>query len=119
MRDDFVLFDDVKYSDLIKDIYVNTRERKTKLELLVDKLNDMVSDTTSASIMVPLIKEYLEIGVKNDEHLVKLSGVLQRFVASMTKASSGDESLLTEEEKEQLLRNTQSELQELLDNSTQ
>ena len=46
------------------------------------------------------LKEYLEIGVKNDEQLIKMSTIVQRALNS----SSGEESLgITEEEKQQLM----------------
>ena len=54
-----------------------------------------------ATVVVPLIKEYLEIGVKNDEHLIKMAAIVQRAQSRSTDGSS--EMLLTEEEKKQLL----------------
>ena len=43
----------------------------------------------------------MEIGVKNDEHLIKLAAIVQR---SMQNSSNGDNSFtISEEEKTQLL----------------
>jgi hypothetical protein len=50
-----------------------------------------------------MIKEYLEINVKNDEQLVKMAGIVQRLISSEQKVGSEDEFGLTEHEKEQLL----------------
>jgi hypothetical protein len=36
-----------------------------------------------------MIKEYMEIGVKNDEHLIKLATVIQRIEAVQAKGDSG------------------------------
>ena len=49
----------------------------------------------------PIIKDFLDINIKNDEHIVRLVQIAQRMV-SVTK-SNGSSELLTEEEKNQLL----------------
>ena len=53
--------------------------------------------------LIPMIKEYLEINVKNDEQLVKLATVVQRLIAAEGKGGSESEFGLSEKEKEQLL----------------
>ena len=65
----------------------------------------MIKNIGDATVIVPLIKEYLEVGVKNDEHLVKLAAVVQRLVSTNNKvqAETGQSWLLSEEEKQQLL----------------
>ena len=55
---------------------------------------------------MPVIKELMEVAVKNDEHLVKLAGVLQRIMTRSTGISD-EGSLLTESEKEDLLNSLQ------------
>ncbi len=37
-----------------------------------------------------MIKEYMEIGVKNDEHLIKLATVIQRIEAAQAKGESSE-----------------------------
>ena len=54
-------------------------------------------------MMVPLIREYLEVSVKNDDNLVKLTAIVQRLLVASSKSSSGDDGMLTEEEKAQLI----------------
>jgi len=50
-----------------------------------------------------LIKEYLDVAVKNDDHLVKLTAIVQRYI-STKQTISGSDGLLSDEEKQQLLR---------------
>ena len=50
-----------------------------------------------------MIKEYLEINVKNDDQLVKMAGIVQRLISAEGKAGSEDEFGLSDTEKEQLL----------------
>ena len=35
----------------------------------------MVKDVGSATVIAPMIKDYIDVGIKNDDQLVKLSGV--------------------------------------------
>lgn len=111
---DNMLFDDISFSDLMKDIYVNSKEKKEKIDTLVDTLSSMVTNMADATIAAPLIKQYLEVGVKNDEHLVKLAAVIQRHTANKTKSSSGEDIyLLSEEEKAQLIEIASVEIKQL------
>jgi hypothetical protein len=72
-------------------------------------LQPLIKNIGDATIIVPLIREYLDVSVKNDEHLVKLAAVVQRLVASVN-SSTGDEFGMTEAEKERLLQSAQEEL---------
>lgn len=82
------LFDGKSYSDLLKEIYDNSVEKRGQITGLIDSLTPLVSELGDATLVVPLIKDYLEIGVKNDEQLVKLAQLVQRVEASK-KASQG------------------------------
>ena len=62
-----------------------------------------IKDGDTAVQIIPMLKEYLEINVKNDEQLVKIAGIVQRMVATENKAGSEDEFGLSEAEKEQLM----------------
>jgi hypothetical protein len=113
---DFLLFDDIGFSDLMKDIYVTTKTKEIQIQNLVSQLQGLINSITDATIAVPLIKEYLEVSVRNDEQLVKLAAVIQRHVSSLARTSSakgGDTLLLTEEEKLQLLEIAEQELKQL------
>ena len=59
-------------------------------------------------MLVPSIKDLMEVSVKNDEHLVKLAAVIQRATSNKQEETS---SFLTDEEKETLLKGIQ-EIQE-------
>lgn len=113
-NEDYTLFDDVSFSDLIRDIYYTTKEKEKKINRLIDQLEPMINNISDATIAVPLIKDYLDVGVKNDEHLIKMASVLQRAIASKGKgSSSGDMLLLTEDEKAQLMKLAEVEVKTL------
>ena len=73
--------------------------------MLIGELRPLIKNIGDATVIVPLIKEYLEVGVKNDEHLVKLAAVVQRLVSTNNRVQSetGNSWMLTEEEKKQLI----------------
>ncbi len=95
-----ILFDDISFSDLLKDIHGNQKKKAKQLAQLISELKPLVQSLGDATVVVPLIKEYMEISVKNDDALIKMAAIVQRL--STGTASSGDGGLLTEEEMAQL-----------------
>ena len=97
---DSVVFGKKKFSDILSEIYDNQKRKEKQISGLIAELKPLINDIGDATLIVPLIKEYLEIGVKNDEQLIKMSTIVQRALNN----SSGEESLgITEEEKQQLM----------------
>jgi hypothetical protein len=103
MSQDYELFEGKSLSSLFKDIYDNSKHNKTQLEMLVKEVAGFIKDGDMAIQLIPMIKEYLEINVKNDEQLVKLATVVQRLIAAENKGGSESDFGLSEKEKEQLL----------------
>jgi len=112
MNTDYTMFDDKKFSDLLRDIYINSKKKETQINGLIDSLKPLIKNVADASMMVPLIKEYLEVSVKNDEHLVRLASIVQRLLISADKGDR-EEGILTDAERKQLL----TEAQDLLDSN--
>jgi hypothetical protein len=102
VNNEFEIFSNKKFSDLLKDIYDNSRKKDRQINLLISELKPLVKSSNDAAMIVPLIKEYLEVGVKNDEHLVKLAAIVQRM-ASNASANTESDYIISEEEKKQLL----------------
>ena len=102
---DIEIFKGKSFSDLMKDIYSNSSKKDRQINMLIGELRPLIKNVGDATIIVPLIKEYLEVGVKNDEHLVKLAAVVQRLVSTSNRvqAETGNSWMLSEEEKKQLM----------------
>ena len=66
----------------------------------------MIQTIDDAVLVAPLIREFMEVAVKNDEHLVKLAGVIQRII-SKSQGDTEEAMLLSDSEKEELLNNLQ------------
>jgi hypothetical protein len=115
---DFYIFEDKTFSDLANEIYTTSKKKEVQIDQLISQLKPLVTSVTAAQVIVPLVKEYLEVSVKNDEQLVKLAAVLQRHASTVIKGknkntNSSTEYLLTEDEKLQLIQIAEQELKEL------
>jgi len=102
---DIEIFKGKSFSELMKDIYSNSSKKDRQINMLIGELRPLIKNVGDATVIVPLIKEYLEVGVKNDEHLVKLAAVVQRLVSTSNRVQSetGNSWMLSEEEKRQLM----------------
>ena len=96
-----ILFDDKSFGDLLKEIHGNQKKKAKQLASLIAELKPLVQSLGDATVVVPLIKEYMEISVKNDDQLIKMAAIVQRL--STGTANSGDGGLLTTEEMDQLM----------------
>jgi len=99
----YEIFDGKTLSDVFKDIYSNTEKNKEQLEVLMKEVVGFIKDGDTAIQIIPMLKEYLEINVKNDDQLVKMAGIVQRMIASENKGGAEEEFGLSEAEKEQLM----------------
>ena len=117
MAIDFEIFEGKTLSDVFKDIYDNSKRNKEQLEVLMKEVVQFIKDGDTAVQIIPMLKEYLEINVKNDEQLVKLATIVQRLAQASASSDSEGEFGLSEKEKEQLMQNIENTVNELQDHS--
>ena len=98
---DNIVFGGKKFSDILEEIYNNQKKKEKQISALISELKPMVQEIGDATLIVPLIKEYLEIDVKNDEQLVKIATIIQRAMSNVSE--SGDSLGISDEEKAQLM----------------
>jgi len=85
----------------MKDIYDNRELKDGQINSLVDEIKDHIRSASDAAIVIPLLKDILDVSVKNNEHLVRLAAIVQKVMA--TNVDTSDNDLLSREEIEQLL----------------
>jgi formaldehyde-activating enzyme involved in methanogenesis len=102
MNNDHEVFKGKTFSDLLSDIYTNSKKKESQINGLIRDLQPMIKNLGDATIIVPLIAEYLDVGVKNDDHLIKMAAIVQRAMARTISEAKGG-SILTEDEKKQLI----------------
>ena len=114
---EIVIFDDKTLGGLLSDIYSISRQNRTEIRELIIEMSKLLVSPHDVINIAPIIQQYLEVGVKNDEQLIKIATIVQRIVtADAYQNTTGDPSeLLTEIEKEQLIRNTAPLVKELKD----
>ena len=109
--DDITIFGNTRLSDVLKEIYENSKNKKVQVDLLVSDILSYITDAKTAQDIIPQIKDLLEVGVKNDDQLVKLAVVVQRI--KNAEAKGMDDGILSEEEKNQLITNLEESVQDL------
>ena len=97
---DNVIFGKKKFSSILEEIYNNQQKKDKQILALINELKPLITDIGDATLLVPLIKEYLDVGVKNDDILIKMAALAQR--AMNTQESDGSLSM-SDEEKDQLI----------------
>jgi hypothetical protein len=75
---DNIIFGKKKFSDVLEEIYNNQKKKDQQVTALISELKPLISDIGDATLVVPLIKEYMEISVKNDDILIKMAALAQR-----------------------------------------
>ena len=112
MADEKEIFEGKTFQDLTKDIYENTSKRKVQIDLLISEIHGFITTIDDVVLVAPIIKEYMDTAVRNDEHLVKLAGVLQRII-SKSQGESDESMLLSDEEKAELMGTLQDTVEDL------
>ena len=112
MSDKNELFEGKTFQDLTKDIYENTTKRKVQIDLLISEIHGFITTIDDVVLVAPIIKEYMDTAVRNDEHLVKLAGVLQRII-SKSQGESDESMLLSDDEKAELMGTLQDTVNDL------
>ncbi len=102
MENDIKIFGDKNFSDLSQEIYENNKLKKTQIDLLIQEVHGYIQGIEDIAIVGPIIKELMDVGIKNDDNLVKLATIYQRIM-SKQPIDDSDVGLLSEEEKEQLM----------------
>ena len=113
MSIDYEIFEGKSLSSLFKDIYENTEYNRKQLDVLTKELVQFIKDGDTAIQIVPMIKEYLEINVKNDDQLVKMAGIVQRLISAENRGGAEDEYGLSDDEKQQLLSGIETTIKDI------
>ena len=84
------IFNGKTLSDLFGEIHDNSTQTRAQIKALIGELKPLIENIGDATLIVPMIKEYREIGVKNDEALIKLATVIQRIESAQAKGDSNE-----------------------------
>jgi hypothetical protein len=79
------LYEGRSLADVFREIEERGATKRNRIEGLIDRLVDMVDDPNKAVVLVPLIKEYLEIDNTNDKHLIELAKIIEKLYKTKVK----------------------------------
>lgn len=100
------IYDDVSFATLCKKVVVNSDDKRNQLDILISDLKTMIKTPNDAIIIVPLLRNYYDMSIKNDDQLVKISAIVQRLMSD-TGNSDGVPAegygTISEEEKQALM----------------
>ena len=113
MSNEKEIFEGKTFQDLTKDIYENPTKRKVQIDLLISEIHGFITTIDDVVLVAPIIKEYMDTAVRNDEHLVKLAGVLQRIISKSAGGVDDESMLLSDAEKEELMGTLQDTVNDL------
>ena len=116
MEKDFNIFGDKKFSDLSQEIYENSKLKKTQIDLLIQEVHGYIQGIEDIAIVGPVLKELFDVAVKNDDNLLKLATVIQRIMNKQLDLTE-DTSLLSDEEKQELMDSLEEAAASLQDKS--
>ena len=118
MNTDFELFPGKSLSGLFKDIYDNQVNKKARISELIAEMKKVIRHAGDMAVIGPIIRDLVDTSIKNDDSLIKMAAIAQRIISSQYK-SEGDTGFLTDEEKEQLLKEIEKTAKEVVDDQDQ
>ena len=114
--DDVTIFGNTSLSDLFKQIHKNNKDIDKQIGEFIDTMKPMATaNAGSATMLMPTVKDLIDVNVKNNEQLIKMAAIAQRAVSSN---NSSADSLIDMSEIEALLteqKNIQEEGKKLLE----
>lgn len=98
------IFKNITFADVLEKVYETQKEKEKQIKSLINDLKPLITNTGDATVLVPLIKEYLGLSIKNDEQLTKMAGIVQRALVKSNRDSNDNNFILSEKEKNDLLK---------------
>ena len=87
--DDVTIFGNTSLSDLFKQIHKNNKDIDKKIEEFIDTMKPMATaNVGNATNLMPVVKDLIDVNVKNNEQLVKMAAIAQRAATSNTNSGT-------------------------------
>ena len=100
--DDVTLFGSTSLSDIFKQIHRNNKDTDKQINELIDALKPLASSNAGSAVMLmPTVKDLIDVNVKNNDQLIKMAGIAQRAAASNN--ATGNDSFFDPDEIQALL----------------
>jgi hypothetical protein len=88
--DDVTIFGNTSLSDLFKQIHRNNKDVDKQINELIDTLKPIAtSNAGSAVMLMPTVKDLIDVNVKNNDQLIKMAGIAQRAASMNATQDTG------------------------------
>ena len=100
------VFEGKTFQDILKEIHTQSVKKRDSIEKLMETIANMVKTPNEAAILIPSIRDLIDIGIKNDEHLVKIATIVQRLMTADGASNVGaqGEWVLSQADRDKLLK---------------
>lgn len=85
---DETLFNDKTFSNVLEDIYKSTKKREKQIDGIVEEIKGLIESIGDATIIVPTLRDLLDVGVKNTDVLVKMLNAAQKMTVAQQKGDA-------------------------------
>jgi hypothetical protein len=86
---DVEVFDGMSLSDLFKKIHKNNKDIDKQIGDFIDTMKPMATaNAGSATMLMPTVKDLIDVNVKNNEQLIKIAAIAQRAATSNTNSGA-------------------------------
>lgn len=110
---DTEVFPGKSLTDILRDIHDNALTKRQTINSIITQMTNTIKGADDAAVVAPLIKEFLDVGIRNDEHLVKIATIVQRVISAdayQKNPVDDPDGFMSEEEKAQLMKNALSDM---------
>lgn len=88
---DIKIFGDKSLADLFKQIHKNNKDTDKQITELINALKPLASSNAGSAVMLmPTVKDLIDVNVKNNEQLIKMAGIVQRASTSTNNSGGGE-----------------------------
>jgi hypothetical protein len=88
--DDVTIFGNTSLADLFKQIHRNNKDVDKQINELIDTLKPIAtSNAGSAVMLMPTVKDLIDVNVKNNDQLIKMAGIAQRAATMNATQDAG------------------------------
>jgi hypothetical protein len=88
--DDVTIFGNTSLADLFKQIHRNNKDVDKQINELIDTLKPIAtSNAGSAVMLMPTVKDLIDVNVKNNDQLIKMAGIAQRAATMSATQDTG------------------------------
>ena len=88
--DDVTIFGNTSLADLFKQIHRNNKDVDKQINELIDTLKPIAtSNAGSAVMLMPTVKDLIDVNVKNNDQLIRMAGIAQRAASMNATQDTG------------------------------